>query len=56
MTKIHHTSIIDASADIADTVIIGPYCIIGANVKISEDTELKSNVIINGHTSIGKKL
>ena len=54
MTKIHHTSIIDTSADIADTVIIGPYCIIGANVKISEDTELKSNVIINGHTSIGK--
>ena len=54
MTKIHHTSIIDTSADIADSVIIGPYCIIGANVKISEDTELKSNVIINGHTSIGK--
>ena len=54
MTNIHNTSLVDSSAEIHETVIIGPYCIMGPNVKIDKDTELKSNVIINGHTSIGK--
>ena len=54
MTNIHSTAIVDPAANIASSVIVGPYSIIGPNVKIDENTELKSNVIISGHTSIGK--
>ena len=53
-TNIQKTAIIDQNADIDNSVIIGPYCIIGPNVKISKGTELKSNVIVSGHTEIGR--
>jgi len=54
MNNIHPTAIIDPSAKLDSSVSVGAYSIIGPNVKIDKDTELKSNVIISGHTAIGK--
>ena len=51
---IHPTAIIEAGAQIADDVAIGPYCIIGPKVSISSGTTLKSHVVISGRTTIGK--
>ena len=51
---IHPTAIIDPSAEIAEGVTIGPYCIIGSNVSIDAGSELKSHVVVEGHTKIGK--
>ena len=51
---IHNTSIISRKAKIDNNVKIGPYCIIGDNVEISKDTELISNIHIDGNTVIGK--
>ncbi|MGJ8676452.1 MAG: acyl-ACP--UDP-N-acetylglucosamine O-acyltransferase [Akkermansiaceae bacterium] len=51
---IHPTAIIDPSAEIASDVEIGPYCVIGANVKIGSGSVLKSHVVIDGYTTIGK--
>jgi UDP-N-acetylglucosamine acyltransferase len=51
--NIHSTAIIDKNADIDKSVKVGPFSIIGPNVKIGKDTELKSNVIISGDTEIG---
>ncbi|WP_438970493.1 acyl-ACP--UDP-N-acetylglucosamine O-acyltransferase [Methylophaga sp.] len=51
---IHQTAIIDPTAIIADDVSIGPYTIIGADVEIGEGCEIKSHVVINGPTKIGK--
>lgn len=51
---IHPTAIIDASAVIADDVQIGPYCIIGPQVKIGAGTKLHSHVVVAGYTRIGK--
>ncbi len=54
MSKIHSTAIVHPNAKIDNNVIIGPYCIVGENVSILSGTELVSNVIVDGHTKIGK--
>ena len=51
---IHPTAIVDSGAEIHDSAIIGPYCIIGANVHIGARTELKANLYIDGPTWIGE--
>ncbi len=51
---IHPTSIIDSKSKISDSVEIGPYCIIGPNVEIRENSKLHSHISIKGNTKIGK--
>lgn len=51
---IHPSSIIEEGAVIGARVHIGPFCYIGVNVEIGEGTVLKSHVVVNGHTRIGK--
>ena len=41
MSNVHQTAIIDESASIHDSVKIGPYSVIGPDVKIAEQCELK---------------
>lgn len=50
---IHPTAIIDKSATIEDSAIIGPYCIVGKNSQIGAHTVLRSHVIIGENTKIG---
>jgi len=50
--KIHPTAIVARDAKLADGVSIGPYCIVGNNVKIGKNTRLVSHVIIE-ETEIG---
>ncbi|NBV06929.1 MAG: acyl-ACP--UDP-N-acetylglucosamine O-acyltransferase [Proteobacteria bacterium] len=52
--KIHSTAIVGAKTQLADNVEIGPYSIIGDDVKIGEGTIIKSHVVIEGDTEIGK--
>ncbi len=52
--SIHQTALIDPSAHIAETAEIGPYCIIGADVKIGSRTHLKAHVYVEGVTFIGE--
>lgn len=52
--EIHKTAIISSKAEIADSVSIGPYCIIGEGAKIKKGSRLISNVIIEGNTEIGE--
>ena len=51
---IHKTAIVSDKAQIAKNVEVGPFCVIGDNVKIDEGTILKSHVVIDGNTTIGK--
>jgi UDP-N-acetylglucosamine acyltransferase len=48
------TACIDPRADIADDVEIGPYCVIGPNVKIGRGTRLLAHVCLFGNTSVGE--
>ena len=51
----HPTAIIDPKAKLDDDVTIGPYCVIGSEVKIGSGTILESHVILKGNTKLGKK-
>ena len=51
---IHKTAIVDSNSKISDNVKIGPYCVIGPNVEIGNDTIIYSHVNISGNTIIGK--
>ena len=50
---IHKTAIVDKKAKISENVLIGPYSIVGPNVKIGKGTEIQSHVNITGNTIIG---
>ena len=54
MTNIHPTAIIEEGAQLDASVKVGPYCIIGKDVKIAKDSELFSHVVVKGHTTIGE--
>lgn len=51
--RVHPSSIVEEGAVIGANVTIGPFCFIGAKVRIGEGTEIKSHVVIEGNTTIG---
>ncbi|AFS47339.1 acyl-[acyl-carrier-protein]--UDP-N-acetylglucosamine O-acyltransferase [alpha proteobacterium HIMB5] len=51
---IHQTAIIDSNAKIGNNVEIGPYCVIGSGVQISDNNKLYSHVNISGNTKVGE--
>ncbi len=53
--QVHSTAIVDPKAILGNDVFVGPYCIIGENVKIGNGTKLISHVVIEGHTDIGER-
>lgn len=52
---IHPTALIDPSAKLADTVEVGAYSIIGADVEIGDNTWVGPHVVIQGPTKIGRE-
>lgn len=51
---IHATAVIDAAAELAADVTIGPYSVIGPDVTIGAGTEIGPHVVIRGPTRIGE--
>ena len=54
MAKIHATAIVAPGAELAEDVVIGPYCIVGENVKLGPRVSLRSHAIVDGRTTIGE--
>jgi len=54
MSQVHPNSFISKDVELGSNVIIGPFCNLNGNIKIEDNTELKSHVTISGKTSIGK--
>jgi UDP-N-acetylglucosamine acyltransferase len=54
MAQIHPTAVVDAAAELADSVSIGPYAVIGAQVRIGEGTTVGAHTTIEGPTTIGR--
>ena len=52
---IHATALVASGARVAESAVIGPYCIVGADVAIGEGCELVSHVIVDGHTTLGAR-
>lgn len=53
MTNIHPTALVDAGAELAADVKIGPFCVVGAGVRLAEGVVLESHVVVQGRTSVG---
>jgi len=53
MSEIHPTAIVASGAELGEGVAIGPYCIVGPNVRLGDGTRLISHVNIDGHTTLG---
>ncbi len=54
MAEIHPTAIIDPTAELADDVKIGPYCVVGKHVKLGKGCVLHSQVFLDGPSSFGE--
>lgn len=54
MPKIHPTALVEAKAELADDVEVGPYCIIGPNVKLGAGCRLLAHVYLSGHATLGR--
>lgn len=52
-TSIHPTAIVHPGAELDSGVVVGPYCTVGANVKVGRGTKLISHVVLDGHTTLG---
>ena len=53
MTIIHPTALVANGAELGADVKIGPYCIVGDFVKLSDGVELISHVVVEGITRVG---
>lgn len=52
-THIHPTAVIEDGAHLGAGVRIGPFCVVGPQVRLDDGVELKSHVVVTGDTSIG---
>lgn len=53
-TNIHPTAIIDPKVEIGTNVKIGPYSVVSEHVKLHDNVELKSHVVVEGRTTVGE--
>jgi UDP-N-acetylglucosamine acyltransferase len=54
MTRIHASAVVDAGAELADGVVVGPHAVIGPRVTIGDGTEVGAGTCIYGPTTIGR--
>ncbi len=54
MAKVHATALVDASAELAEDVGIGPYAVVGSKVRIGAGTTVGAHCVIEGRTTIGR--
>ena len=55
MADIHPLAAVDSQAEIAADVRIGPFCVVGPQVKIGAGTVLENNVTLTGCVTIGQR-
>lgn len=53
MTDIHSTAIVEDGAVIGENVRVGPYSVVGPDVRLADGVILEAHVAVAGHTSIG---
>jgi len=54
MAHIHDTALVSPQAELDGNVEVGPYCVIGPKVKVGQGTRVRSHVVIEGNTTLGK--
>lgn len=54
MSRIHPQAYVDPSAELADDVIVGPHCYVGAKVVLGEGCVLRNNATVAGGAICGR--
>ena len=54
MSRVHPSAIIDPRAEMDSDVEVGPYCVVGAAVKIGKGTRIHSHAVVEGRTTLGE--
>jgi UDP-N-acetylglucosamine acyltransferase len=54
MSNVHPSAIVDPRAELDSAVEVGPYCLVGAGVKIGKGTKIHSHAVIQGRTTLGE--
>ncbi|MCU0812916.1 MAG: acyl-ACP--UDP-N-acetylglucosamine O-acyltransferase [Burkholderiaceae bacterium] len=54
MARIHPTAIVDPAAELADSVEVGAYALVGPHVRIDEGTSIGAHCVVQGRTTIGR--
>src|SRR5690348_13251405 len=54
-SRVHPTAVVEAGAELAEDVEIGPFCVVGPHVKLAAGVQLMSHVVVAGRTSIGAR-
>jgi UDP-N-acetylglucosamine acyltransferase len=54
MANIHPTALVDAQAQLAEDVQVGPYTTIGPHVRVGAGSRIGAHCVIEGHTEIGR--
>lgn len=49
---VHPSSVVDPKAELAYGVEIGPFCVVGPNVRLEAGVRLRSHVSVEGHTTL----
>lgn len=52
-TQVHPSAIVDAKAELAEGVVVGPYAVIGAGVRVGARTRIGAHCVVDGITTIG---
>ncbi len=53
--SIHETAVVDATAELDSSVVVGPYAVIGGNVKIGAGTRIEPHAVVSGPSTIGER-
>jgi len=54
MARVHAAAIVDPAADLAATVEVGPFTIVGPRVRVDEGTTIGAHCVLEGPTTIGR--
>jgi UDP-N-acetylglucosamine acyltransferase len=53
MARIHPTAIVEDGARLDDSVVVGPFCIIGSDVELGAGVQVIGHAVVTGRTKIG---
>jgi UDP-N-acetylglucosamine acyltransferase len=54
MANIHATAVVDLNAELAPGVEIGPFCVVGPQVRLGDGVVVHSSAVVTGRTSLGE--
>lgn len=53
--QVHPTAIVEDGAVLGDNVKVGPFCLVGAEARLSDGVDLVSHVVVTGRTTVGPR-